>query len=123
MKVNIYIIQKASDKKKRKHKTELYGINNFCSNNAIKITEKIDNSSIKIQCPQYRELSDEELTSKERKESDEDISDDRYLQYHSLLENNELNYRIKVTTSSNRKKHKPKNDSISHSASTDTNII
>ena len=63
------------------------------------------------------------MTSKERKESDEDISDDRYLQYHSLLENNELNYRIKVTTSSNRKKHKPKKDSISHSASTDTNII
>ena len=99
---------------KKQNRNELYDINNFLSNNVIKIAEQSGNSQTKIECPKFRELTDKEIGVYDKTfKLKEKISDNIYIKRHKIYENKELEYR-RLETPSNKKLSGNKNHSCSN---------
>lgn len=99
---------------KKQNRNELYDINNFLSNNVIKIAEKNSNVHIKIECPKFRELTDKEISFYDKTlKIKENISDKSYIKKHRVYENKELEYR-RIEKPSKKKVLGNKNNSYSN---------
>ena len=94
------------------------------------------NSDIQIECPKYRELTDKELFSLEKRcKYYEDLSEERYYKLHKILENDEIRKKMNlISPISGRKRVNLKNDltkkdnflnfqSLSQSESTDIGLL
>lgn len=108
------------------HKTnsDLYDINNFFSN-TVKIVEKKE--YVKIECPKFREINDIELddTIIQCENKDNNISDNKYLDYHNKCEKEEIDYRFKIYNESHLKKtfKKKMNCSITNNTNTNQSML
>jgi hypothetical protein len=110
---------------KKQNRNELYDINNFLSNNVIKIAEQNSNSHIKIECPKFRELNDKEISSYDKTvKIKENVSDKMFIKKHKIYEINELEYR-RIEKPSKKKLSGNKNSSYSNikEVSSNTNSV
>lgn len=84
----------------------------------MKIVEKKE--FVHIECPKYKEIFDDyvddHIDVSLIEESDEDISNERYMNLHWVMEEKEINRRINLNSNSNNKKKnlkpKEKNENI-----------
>ena len=100
----------------------MYDINNFYSYNINKIEDKNDYSIIKINIPNFRELSNKELYILEKDNNKENISNSRYEIYHSIKEKEEIDFQYKIIHNIRINKNKKKNETLSQCESIETCI-